>query len=357
MGTYLRGKTWWISYFFGGRQRFESSRSTKKRDAQELLDIRKGTPRAGQLRLTKPNPPRLDEYARRFLLTVRHPNTQKRYGSSVRNFSACFGNVKISNITADIIEDFKEERLSQGIRTATVNRDLAVLRRMMKLAEKRRLINESPFREVDFLEEREQRRRPHILTFEEEERVLAAAAPHIRALAVLILETGMRSRREALSLLWSDVDFAHNLISVRKSKTRAGERTIPISGRCKTELLRWRSLFGSEFSSYVFPSMHDPSKPLKDLRRSWAKALKDAGLQYFWLYDLRHTLASRLTQAGVSPVFVAQIIGHSSTSILSTYARAVDEYRRDAIHKLENLRHEHVSRQERPLNPLNNSVQ
>jgi integrase len=51
---------------------------------------------------------------------------------------------------------------------------------------------------VDFLEERKQRRRPHILTFEEEDRVLAAAVPHIRALAVLILETGMRSRREAL---------------------------------------------------------------------------------------------------------------------------------------------------------------
>src|ERR1700676_3091706 len=92
--------------------------------------------------------------------------------------------------------------------------------------------------------------------------------------------------------------------------------------------------------------MHDPSKPLKDLRRSWARALKDAGLQYFWIYDLRHTLASRLTQAGVSPVFVAQIIGHSSTSILSTYARAIDEYRRDAIHKLENLRGDYVSREE-----------
>lgn len=89
--------------------------------------------------------------------------------------------------------------------------------------------------------------------------------------------------------------------------------------------------------------MHDPSKPLKDVRRSWAKTLEDSGLQYFWLYDLRHTLASRLTQAGVSPVFVAQIIGHSSTSILSTYARAIDEYRRDAIHKLENLRDNHVS--------------
>jgi integrase len=357
MGIYLRGKTWWISYFVGGRQRFESSRSTKKSDARQLLDIRKGAAREGRLRLTKSNAPRFDEYTRSFLLTIQHPNTQKRYRSSVRNLTSCLGNVKLSFITASAIEDFKEKRLSQGVRTATINRDLAVLRRMMKLAERKMLVNETPFRDVDFLEERKQRRRPHILTFEEEDRMLAVAAPHIRALAVLILETGMRSRREALSLLWRYVDFVNNLICVPDSKTPAGERTIPISDRCKTELLRWRSLLGPEFSPYVFPNMHDPSKPLKDLRRSWARALKDAGLRYFWLYDLRHTLASRLTQAGVSPIFVAQIIGHSSTSILSTYARAIDEYRRDAIHKLENLRHDHVSREERPPKLPNGSVQ
>jgi integrase len=120
--------------------------------------------------------------------------------------ATCFRNRKLSDITSDVIEDFKEKRLSEGVRTATVNRDLAVLRRMMKLAERRMLINESPFRDVEFLEERKQRRRPHILTFEEEERVLAAATPLIRALTVLILETGMRSNREALALAWSDVD-------------------------------------------------------------------------------------------------------------------------------------------------------
>ncbi len=222
MGIYQRGKTWWITYFVGGRQRFESSRSTKKRDAQQLLDIRKGSAREGRLRLTRSNAPRFGDYTRSFLLTVQHPNTQKRYTSSVRGLAACFGNVKLSDITADLIEDFKERRLSEGIRAATINRDLAVLRRIMKLAERKMLINESPFRDVEFLEERKQRRRPHILTFEEEDRVLAAAPPHVRALAVLILETGMRSRREALSLLWTDVDFVNDLIHVRESKTRAG---------------------------------------------------------------------------------------------------------------------------------------
>ena len=69
-------------------------------------------------------------------------------------------------------------------------------------------------------------------------------------------------------------------------------------------------------------------------------------LEYFWIYDLWHTLASRLTQAGVSPIFLVQIIGHSGTSILSTYARAIDEYRRDAIHKLERLRDGYTTIQE-----------
>ena len=66
--------------------------------------------------------------------------------------------------------------------------------------------------------------------------------------------------------------------------------------------------------------------------------MKAAGLEYFWLYDLRHTFASRLTQAGVSPIFVGQIMGHSGPGVLSIYARAIDEYRRSAISKLEALR-------------------
>jgi integrase len=90
-----------------------------------------------------------------------------------------------------------------------------------------------------------------------------------------------------------------------------------------------------------------PSKPLSDVRRSWTKTLEHAGLQYFRIYELRHTASSRLTHAGVSPIFVAQIIGHSSVSILSTYSRANDEFKRDAIHKLEGLRADYVSGQKR----------
>jgi hypothetical protein len=58
---------------------------------------------------------------------------------------------------------------------------------------------------------------------------------------------------------------------------------------------------------------------MKDIRHSWAKALEDAGLEYFWIYNLRHTFASRMSAAGVSDLFVSQIIGYKTPGILQKY--------------------------------------
>jgi integrase len=138
--------------------------------------------------------------------------------------------------------------------------------------------------------------------------------------------------------VWDAIDFLNNIIRVRDSKTSAGIRNIPLSDRCKTELLRWREIVGPDFSPFVFPNLRTPSKPMTDVRQAWAKVLRDAGLQYFWIYNLRHTFASRLSAAGVSDLFVAQMIGHSSPSILQKYSRAIDEYQREAIRKLEQRR-------------------
>jgi hypothetical protein len=46
--------------------------------------------------------------------------------------------------------------------------------------------------------------------------------------------------------------------------------------------------------------------------------------------------------AGVPDLFVAQMIGHSTPSILQKYSKAIDGYRRDAVRKLENMRADHV---------------
>jgi integrase len=220
-----------------------------------------------------------------------------------------------------------------------VNRDLAVLRRMLTLAKKRRLIGQNPFGEVEFLEERKQRRQPHILTFEDQERLLAVAAPRLRVLIMLLTETGLRVNKEALQLRWEDIDLKEGSLRVRDSKTPAGKRVVPLSSLCKAELERWKNLTGPEFSEFVFPCFSNPRHPLYGSgRKAWRTALKKAGLPHFPIYDLRHTFATRLHAAGESPLTVAQMLGHSSTAIVSTYAKTLEEHLRGAIRKLETYR-------------------
>ena len=332
---YRRGKIWWMAYVVDGRQRCESSGITNKRVAQKILNMRLAEIIEGRFRLPKTNPPKLEQFSGEFLGSVRHQNTRKRYASSVANLRAHFGDIRLSEITAERIEEFKDSRLAAEVRAATVNRDLAVLRGMLKIAERKRLITFNQFREVGMLEERKERRQPHILTYAEEEKLLSVASDLIRVLVILILDTGLRSGREALALKWEDVDFANKSIRIKKSKTLAGIRSAPLSTRCKAELIRWRELLGGEFSEYVFANPQRPQTHLGDVRRAWPKALKAAGLEFFWLYDLRHTFASRLTEAGISPIFVAQMMGHANPNILATYAKSSEEFRRAAICSLE----------------------
>ena len=273
-----------------GRQVCKSTHTSNKRLADQLLSRWETEVFEGRFHLPKSAPPPFAEWADEFLARVAHPNTRKRYGSSVRKLKAAFARAKLSDISGDRIDEFKDARLADGVEPATINHDLRVLRRMMRLAERKRLISRNPFLEADFLKQGNLRT-PHILTFEEEEKILAVAPPFLRALVILILETGMRSHREALALTWEAIDFVNDSIRVRESKTRAGIRNVPITARCRTELVRWREMLGPEFSQFVFPNMRTPARPRNDIRHGWAKALQDAGLDYFWIYNLRHTFA------------------------------------------------------------------
>jgi hypothetical protein len=186
-----------------------------------------------------------------------------------------------------------------------------------------------------FLEERKGRRLPHILTYEEETKLLAISGPLLKVLVVVLVETGLRVGKEALPLKWGDIDLTNGTLCVRESKTLAGRRMVPLSDYCKAELLRWRALTGPEYSEYVFFNDRNPSAHLLKLPKTWKRALKKANIGYFPIYNLRHTFATRMQEAGTSPVTLSQMMGHSSTGIIQTYAKVLDQYRLDAVKKLD----------------------
>lgn len=263
----------------------------------------------------------------------------------------------MDHVSTTRIEQFKQKRRTDKVKGATINRDLRFLAQILKQAERERYLARSPFDLTKFfLNESRDRTKPHILTWEEQHSLLAVASPRLRVLTVLGVETGMRTG-EMLNLLWMDIELLNDVIQVGRSKTLAGMRAVPISAQCKTELLRWRSLVGPEFSESVFPSFTNQRHPLqRGGRKAWAKALKKAGLPYFPIYHLRHTFASRLTAAGVSPLTIARMLGHSSTQIVPRYAQVMDQNRLDAIKKLEEWKKAAVTSQETAESPSDKTM-
>jgi len=286
---------WWMDSVVDGHQVCRPTGVTNKRDAQKIYDAWKAEIAQGRFNLLK-KAPKLMEWAEKYLKTVDHLNTRKRYESSKENLVAFFGeDARLDHLSTARIERFKQQRREEGVKGATVNRDLRFLAQILKQAERERYLARSPFDLGKFfLNESRDRRKPYILSWEEQEKLLAVASPRLRLLVVLGVETGMRTG-EMLKLQWKDIDLLNDVIQVGRSKTSAGIRAVPISAQCKAELLRWRNLIGPEYSEWVFPNFANRRHPLqRGGRKAWANALKKAGLPFFPIYYLRHTFASRL---------------------------------------------------------------
>jgi integrase len=242
----------------------------------------------------------------------------------------------ISSISVRSIEEYKVERLLE-VGPATLNRDLSTLRILLRLATRQRFIARNPFDSVDMVDERSVRKEPTILSFSDEAKILQHASTYLRTAITVLVETGLRPRKECLELLeWSDIDFETNSLTVRKSKSRAGRRVLPLSTPCRAALDLWRSLTANT-SKFVFFNPSDPSKPIGSVKKAWSTALKKAGIKYFPVYSLRSTFASRLGACGIPDHFIGQLLGHRG-GLVTVYSKATTQFQCDAIQKLEQLR-------------------
>lgn len=334
----VTGRTWWASFIIDGHQHCESTHTSNKRLARKILDIRRTQIVEGQVpELLKSQTPTLKHCLSQYLAsrTDLHPNTRTRYAVSMRSLQDFFGSTRLPNITGERIEDFKVARLGQGTGPAGINRDLSLLRLVLKQAKRQRYIRQNPLADREhFLNEQKQRLEARPFSLEEEHRLLAVARGYLRPLLVLLLDSGLRPSAEALPLKWADVDFERTMIRVVSSKTRAGVRTIPMTTRVKAELLHWRELT-AQISEFVFFHPKNPSRHLLHVPKTWARALKDANVPKRRLYDCRASYCSRAYAAGIQPVLIELLMGHAGSGLVHAYAKADDDFKRDAAAKLE----------------------
>jgi len=352
---YRRGKIWWMAYMIDGKQHCESTGTSNKRLAQKLLDIRRAEIVEGRFPgLLKSNPPTLKDYISQYLAsrTDLHPHTHTRYGVSKRCLEHFFAAARLPDITDSRIQEYTKARLREGTGPVGINRDLSLLRLVLKQAKRERYIAQSPLDNREhFLNERRERLQARPFTLDEEQRLLSVAKGYLRPLIVLLLDTGLRPNAEALPLKWRDVDFERGMITVIASKTPARLRTLPMTARLKEELVCWKKLTGPKNSEFVFFYPRNPAKHLLHVRKTWARALKDANVAKRRLYDCRSTFCSRMYAAGIQPVLIELLMGHAGSGLVHAYAKPDDDFKRDAAAKLERFISSKISAESNATTP------
>ncbi|HVB55761.1 MAG TPA: tyrosine-type recombinase/integrase [Candidatus Acidoferrales bacterium] len=233
----------------------------------------------------------------------------------------------LTEVTPVQIESYKIQRQGK-IADSTVNRELALLKRMFNLAITWDLyFGLNPVRKVKFF--REFNNRLRILSPEEEERLLHNAIPYLQDLIRFALNTGLRTG-EIFSLRWSHVDLQREILAVFASKTQT-IREIPINSETRKVLEAWKLNKKNEIVFYN----PQTGKPFVDLKTGFALACEKAGIMDVTWHTLRHLFASRLVNSGVDIVTVKELLGHSSISVTMRYAHTNIESKRAAVEKLD----------------------
>ena len=238
-----------------------------------------------------------------------------------------FKYIPIGGITKNLVFEYQHWRLSQKkVSESTVKHDLQCLKHVLFWAVDEGLLASNCLSRV--LLPRVPRKRRPIMSIAEERALLAAAAPHLRAVVIMALDTGMR-RGEILHQRWEDVDFGRGLLSVSHSKTPEGEaHEIPLTDRLFNLLWELRQNEG------VIVTFNEQS--ITSLKSAWRSALRRSTIRHFRFHDLRHTFNCRLLEAGTMQEVRKALRGHSSgEDVHATYVHIELPQKREAIRRLQ----------------------
>jgi integrase len=331
MGSIFKhGSSLWIAFYDHGKQvkeRVGPVGLVTKGQAEQALKARMGEVVQGKFRLEKTNKAILfDKLVERYLeYSKANHRSHRRSVLTSKVLLKSFGGMQLTDISTWLVEKFKVDRKHQGKALATINRELAVLKRMFNLAIEWGLTNSNPVKGVKFFKINNEPMR--ILTEEEFSKLYEAASPHLKPILITAIATGMR-RGELLNLRWSDVDLRGRTITVRESKNYEF-RIIPINQTLKTELERIKD---SSSIEYVFGF---EGSPIREIKHSFEGALRRSQISKCRFHDLRHTFATRLVMKGVDLVTVQELMGHKSIVMTKRYSHPTPEHKKKAVESID----------------------
>ena len=315
---------WWTSYENADGKRVRQSLGTSNRKEADALEA-KWKLEAYQAVVFDEQPDRdFDDLMLDYLTA--NIGTKRSYERDVRIVKILrkeFGGKAMSEIGAKEVWDYQIKRKNDGVKPATVNRELAFLRSAINFANTHwewDLKNPVVGRMVSDPDgERDRWLKPV-----EAKRLLKEAkkskASHLHDFIQLALNTGARSG-ELKHLEWSRVDLTANEIYLDAIHTKtARPRVVPLNQDARKALIG-RMKFRAEHcpaTPYVF--VNEKGQRIASIKKSFRTACNRAGIYDFRIHDLRHTFASWLVRKGVTLFEVSRLLGHTTVKMTERYA-------------------------------------
>ena len=291
--------------------------------------------------------PVLKDFAQRFMDAIQvrsaaKPRTVDFYARKLTRV-LCFeplANANLDEVDEALIESYVQERAKQ-VSPASVNRELATLRRLLRLAQEWNVINRVP--RIHMLPG--ERNREFVLSHQPENLYLEIAPQPLRDVALLILDTGLRPG-EALALQLHDVHldpangarfgYLHVRLYADAGKSKYARRNLSLTSRVRS-MLEVRKLTAS--SPWVFTS-EDGLRPLSiftlDDQHARTRKLLKLGKE-FVVHSLRHTFGTRMGEAGADVFEIKRLMGHSSVTVSQRYVHPSPESLERAFERLDAL--------------------
>src|SRR5262249_53976850 len=359
---YRRGKVWWIKYSVNGRRRRESSKSERDADAIKLLQRRVKEAARDQRR---------DPVAEnRVTMAELFKALESDYEANGRRSSAtlafrlaplreAFGQDKAKVITAARIARYASDRRPQGRQPATVNRELAALRRAFTIAVEQELLSAAAVPRVKLFAEHNVRQ--GFLQRPDFDLVVVHLPACLQDFARFAYGSGWR-KGELATLEWSAADKDDTRITLRREHSKNGEpRVLPLVGELAEIIARRRQARTyttrtgeTALSVYVF---HRDGVPIRDFRGAWAAACIAAGFSKpkvrrdgrpvldrkgqpvmkptLIFHDLRRSAVRNLMAAGVDQSVAMRVTGHQTISVFQRYRIVSDDDVRAALGKVQ----------------------
>lgn len=311
---------WWIKYYKDGRCIRESSESIKHTDAERLLKRRMGEISTGKFLGLEPERVTMSELFQDVVedyQTYERKSTADLEGRLRNHLVPAFGAVRAADFSTQHLKRYIAARRKEEAENATINRELAIVRRAFILAS-----HCDPPKVV---------RVPHVVMLKEnnvrtgflEYEGYVALRDHLpwylRPLFVTAYHVGGR-RGELTAIQWHQVDFRTQRIRLAAGSTKNDEaRTLPIYGEMEPWLVEAKRIRDEQYPKCPWVFYTDEGKRLYWFYKAWQSAREAAGYSDLLFHDLRRSAVRNMERAGIPRKVAMAISGHKTEHIYRRY--------------------------------------